>query len=222
VDLIATSTINVLMVRMAEETDHAEIARSLWHDTVCRLAFLLVPLAVFLVVMARPLIVGLFTETYAASVPIFTVWAVVTVLAPMLAVDGVLRVYAQTRFLLVMNLARLAFVAIFISAFMSWFGLPGAVLVTLIGTLAVKLLGAARLASLMRIPLWGMLPWARLAGITARALVAGVPAWWIAHRVAMAPLLAFFVGAAAYAAAYFSMAYVAALVPRKEKQLCAA
>jgi O-antigen/teichoic acid export membrane protein len=222
VDLIATSTINVLMVRMAEETDHAEVARTLWHDTVCRLAFLLVPLAVFLVVMARPVIVGLFTETYAASVPIFTVWAVVTVLAPMLAVDGVLRVYAQTRFLLVMNVVRLAFVAVFISAFMSWFGLPGAVLVTLVGTLAAKLLGAARLASLMRIPLSQALPWGRLAGITARALAAGVPAWWIAHRVAMAPLLALFVGAGAYAATYFGLAFLATLAPRKEKQLCAA
>src|SRR5688500_2048668 len=189
VDLIATSTINVLMVRMASETNHKETARALWHDTVGRLAFLLVPLAVFLVVMGRPLIIALFTDTYAASVPIFTVWVLAMVLPPILAVDGVLRVYAQTRFLLIMNLLRLAFVAVFIGAFMSSFGLPGAVLVTLIGTMAVKFLGAARLASLMHMSWREALPWARLAGITTRARVAAAPAWRRANPSGLAPML---------------------------------
>ena len=63
------------------------------------------PLAVFLSISASSLIVGLFTDTYAASVPIFMVW-VLTMLPAVMAVDAVLRVYAQTRFLLVMNLVR--------------------------------------------------------------------------------------------------------------------
>ena len=61
----------------------------------------------FLFVVARDLIVTLFTTTYAASVPIFMVWAL-TILPSIFAVNAVLRVYAQTRFLLVMNLMRLA------------------------------------------------------------------------------------------------------------------
>ena len=215
VDLIMTSTVNVLMVRMAEEKSHGEAARALWHDTVERLAFLLVPLAVFLVVMARPLIIGLFTETYASSIPIFTVWALAAVLPGILAVDGVLRVYAQNTFLLVTNVLRLGFVALFIGLFMSSFGLPGAVLVTLIGTMGVKLLGAARVASLMHIPLWQMLPWMRLAAITARALVAAIPAWWIANHMALSPMVALIAGGAAYTTIYFGLAYLSMLAPRE-------
>jgi O-antigen/teichoic acid export membrane protein len=215
VDLIMTSTVNVLMVRMAEEKSHGEAARALWHDTVERLAFLLVPLAVFLVVMARPLIIGLFTETYASSIPIFTVWALAAVLPGILAVDGVLRVYAQNKFLLITNVLRLGFVALFIGVFMSSFGLPGAVLVTLIGTMGVKLLGAARVASLMHIPLWQMLPWMRLAGITMRALVAAIPAWWIANHMALSPMVALIAGGAAYTTIYFGLAYLSMVAPRK-------
>ena len=42
-DLICTSTVNVLMVRMAN-AERGRAALALWHDTVTRLAFLLVPL----------------------------------------------------------------------------------------------------------------------------------------------------------------------------------
>ena len=43
---------------------------ALWHETICRLAFLMVPLSIFLFVIARALIVTLYTTTYSASVPI--------------------------------------------------------------------------------------------------------------------------------------------------------
>ncbi|HEY6360388.1 MAG TPA: oligosaccharide flippase family protein [Vicinamibacterales bacterium] len=213
VDLIVTSTVNVLMVKMGEGTTRPA-ARALWHDTICRLAFLLVPLAVFLMVMARQVIVGLFTTTYEASVPIFTVWVLAAVLPPMFAVDGVLRVYAQTRFLLLMNVLRLAFVAVFISGFMSAFGLGGAVLVTFIGSMLVKLLGVARVASLMQVSPWEALPWSRLTGITVRAGAAAVPAWWLAGNVAMPPLAALFVAGLVYAMAYFGVSYASMIAPR--------
>ena len=51
----------------------------------------------------------LFTERYAASVPVFMVSSL-TVLLGTLQVDGVLRVYAQTRLLFALNVLRLALV----------------------------------------------------------------------------------------------------------------
>ena len=99
VDLIMTSTTSVMMVKMAESAHDREEALALFHDTVSRLAFLIAPLAVALVVLARPFIITLYTDVYAASVPIFMVWAL-TIVPAIFAVDAVLRVYAQTRFLL--------------------------------------------------------------------------------------------------------------------------
>ena len=205
VDLIATSTINVLMVRMAEDHKGGRAALALWHDTLTRLAFLLVPLAVFLTIMARPLIVGLFTDTYSGSVDIFRVWALAAVLPPVFAVDGVLRAYAQTRFLLLLNVLRLAIVAATIGMFITAFGLPGAVVVTLLATMFVKLLGVARVTRLMRVPLVEALPWGRLAGIVLGAGVSTIPVLWLTRTIAMPPLAAVAAGAALYAASYFGL-----------------
>src|SRR5262245_59171593 len=115
IDLVYTSTCNVMMVKMAELAREggsgSQIAvLRLWHDTTARLASIVFPLAAVLMLTARSLIVVLFTRTYLASVPVFVVWCLM-ILPSAFAVDGVLRVYAQTRFLLVMNVARLIIVA---------------------------------------------------------------------------------------------------------------
>src|SRR5688500_22708 len=147
VDLIMTSTTSVMMVKMAETSSDHQEALGLFHDTVSRLAFLIAPLAVALVVLAEPFIISLYTDVYAASVPLFMVW-VLTIVPAIFAVDAVLRVYAQTRFLLVMNLVRLGFVAGLIGWFLGAFGLQGAVLVTLAATVLAKGLAVVRIARL--------------------------------------------------------------------------
>jgi hypothetical protein len=163
VDMIMTSTVNVMMVGMAEDASHGRATVALWHETICRLAFLMVPLSIFLFVIARDLIVTLYTSTYAASVPIFMVWAL-TFLPSIFAVNAVLRVFAETRFLLVMNLIRLAMVAALIGWFLSTFGMSGAVLVTLVSTLLVTIVGVARIAHLLQLSFADALPWGRPGG----------------------------------------------------------
>ena len=204
-DLIVSSTVNVLMVRMAD-TPRGPAALALWHDTVSRLAFLIFPLAVLLIVGAHNLIVGLFTATYAASVPIFMVW-VLTMLPAVMAVDAVLRVYAQTRFLLIMNLVRFACVAGLIGWFLSGFGLGGAVLVTLVAMTVTKTLGAVRVAWLMHVGLRGALPWGRLARIAAFAGVSALPVLWLQQQLTWHPLVTFIAGSCAYVAAYALLSY---------------
>lgn len=206
IDSIMTSTTSVMMVKMAEAPDDRHEALALFHDTVSRLAFLIAPVAAGLVVLAYPFIVTLYTDLYAASVPIFMVWAL-TIVPAIFAVDAFLRVYAQTRFLLVMNLVRLAFVAGLIHWFLGAFGLPGAVLVTLTATVVAKSLALVRIATLLQVRLAEVLPWAALARIAARATAAGVPAWAVARVLAGTPWLALVTGGAAYGIAYLVICY---------------
>jgi O-antigen/teichoic acid export membrane protein len=209
VDLVMTSTVNVMMVQMAEHarTGDRHAALSLWHDTVYKLAALMFPLAVFLIVAARPVIVALFTVRYLASVPIFMVWTL-TILPSAFAVDGVLRVYAQTRFLLVMNILRFALVVVLIGPLLTGFGLIGAVLVTLLATSLAKAVGAMRITRLLGAGgVADAVPWGRLAAVTARAVAAAVPAAWIIHSVALRPILLVTVTGAAYVAAYAALSY---------------
>jgi O-antigen/teichoic acid export membrane protein len=219
VDLIATSSCNVMMVKMAENRSDRRSALALWHETTCRLALVLVPLAIFLALTAHAVILTLYSSTYLASVPIFTLWSL-TILPAVFAVDGVLRVYARTRMLFVLNLLRLALVAGLIGWSVSAFGLRGAVLVTLLAASLVKAVGIAAIAPLMGVTVREVLPWRRLAAIAARSGVAALPVLLIV-RIAAPPMLTAFAAAVAYAAAYAALWYFPARFSRRP-HACAA
>jgi O-antigen/teichoic acid export membrane protein len=209
VDLIVTSTNSVMMVDMADGAsagDH-RAAVTLWHDTIGRLALLIIPLAVVLIVMAHDIIGVLYPPAYAASVPIFVLWSL-TIVASILVVDSVLRVYAQTRFLLVLNTVHFAVVALLAGPFLTMFGLRGAVLVSLLATALVKGVAVVRIASLMRVPVERALPWDRLAVATVCALVAAIPAFAVTRTLVMPPLVSLIVGTATYGIAYLCVVRV--------------
>jgi O-antigen/teichoic acid export membrane protein len=206
VDLIVASTCNVMMVEMAATAGRDNgAARWLWHDTIGRLAFMIFPLVAFLVVMARPIIVILFTSRYEASVPIFMLWSL-TMLTSVLVVDGVLRVYAQTKYLLVQNIVHLCIVAALAGTFLNVFGLEGAVLVTLLATVIVRSAAVVRIGMLMNISLSDALPWRRVATAGSCAIVSTAPALAI-NSLPLPPLMMLPLAAASYALAYGALCY---------------
>ena len=108
-----------------------------------KLASLMLPLAALLFLTAHAVIVVLFTKTYLASVPILRVWCLM-MLPSAFAVDGVLRAHARTRFLLVMNVVRLVVIVGLVGWLISRFGIIGAVLATLLGTVVVKAMASCK------------------------------------------------------------------------------
>jgi O-antigen/teichoic acid export membrane protein len=143
----------------------------IWRDTTWNLAVLFFPLVGFLLVTAREVITFLFTAKYIASVPIFMVWSAM-ILFSILQVDGVLRVFAQTRFILVLNLMRLAIVAGLIHWSLIHFHLIGAAPVTVIATLAFKIAAMVRIKTLLKVSTTELLPWRRLAALMGVAISA--------------------------------------------------
>jgi O-antigen/teichoic acid export membrane protein len=210
VDLITTSAANVMMVKMAEDDPQSrgKAALALWHHTMTRLALLIFPLAVVLLLMAHDVIVTLFTSTYIASVPIFMTWTLMIV-PSVFCVDAVLRAHAQTRFLFVMNLLRLVLVVVLISWCLSTFGLVGAVLVTLVATSIVRVLSIARIAHLLDVPLARILPWGKLAGIALCAVAAAPLAYWISRTAPGHRMVVLLASGAAYWIVYAGIVYVA-------------
>jgi O-antigen/teichoic acid export membrane protein len=209
VDVIATSTANVMMVKMAEAgfDRRGREALDLWHTTMCRLALVIFPLAVFLMVMARDIIIVLFTPRYLESVPIFRLWTS-TIIFSVLCVDAVLRANAHTRLLLALNVLRLSIVAIFISALLTYYGLNGAVLVTLLATAVVRIIGIVRIGRFMDAGVRDVLPWAQLTKIAAFATIAAVPAYFIAQSTNPYRLTVLLSAGAAYAVIYGALCFL--------------
>jgi O-antigen/teichoic acid export membrane protein len=189
-ELVASPIANVMMVRMAERLreGRGEEAVAVWKRTTCTLALLFFPVTALLLVSARDLIVLLFTETYAASVPVFRVWSLALALS-VLQAHAVLRVYAATRFMFVIGLLKLALVAALIGVFLTAFGLPGAVLVSLLAMLGGTAVMLARMGRVLGLAVGDLVPWRELGVIAVVSAAAALPAA-MARTALPGPLLA--------------------------------
>jgi O-antigen/teichoic acid export membrane protein len=204
VDLIASSAANVMMVRMGDALRDGTGVLGLWHAAVERLALVLVPLVVALVITARELILTLYPASYVPSADIFAISATLIALSAF-PVDGILRVYAQTQFLIVMNVIRLAITVAAIGWALDRFGLPGAIGTTVAAQAVAKVAALARVRALLQVGAAEVLPWRALGAITAAALVSAAPAVWVQARLAAPPLVAGAIVATVYGVTYAAL-----------------
>jgi O-antigen/teichoic acid export membrane protein len=208
VDVICTSTGNVMMVKLAEVSTRDDgSALKIWHDTTVKLASLMLPLAALLFLSARAVIVVLFTKTYLASIPILRVWCLMVVPAAF-AVDSVLRAHARTRFLLIMNMVRLVVIVGLVGSLISVFGIVGAVVATLVGTVVVKVMAIGQIAKVMNVGVSEVLPWKRLAITAVNAGIPLLPAWTVMDVVSAPIVLNAVLSVAVYVAFYGALWYV--------------
>lgn len=220
VDFIAGPAGNVVMVRMSELRQSPDRVLELWHDTTRQLALVFVPLVVLLEVVARDLIVGLYTPLYAESVAIFRLWCL-SILFSALQTDAVLRVHARTRFILVLNLLRLALIVSTIGGAVHALGILGAALVTVAALALGKALALVRIAWLTGSGLRRVLPWGRLAGILVVSLAAAGPALLVAGGLDLPPLVRLVAASAIYALAYLALAIPLLLDNPERRELLA-
>lgn len=219
VDLVATTVSNVMMVGMTTAIHDGRESQviDLWHDAVRKLALVFFPLGVLLLVAARDLIVMLFTETYAGSVPIFMVGATAIFLAA-LPIDGLLRVYAMTNVLLIINLVRLVMIALCIYWAIQSFGLVGAMVVTVAALALGKAIGLGAAVSFWRVGVGRLLPWRALSLIAFVALAAALPALAVSYGLqAAAPFIRVLAIGAVYASTYAATAWGLDLVSAHER-----
>jgi len=219
VELVHSPVSNVMMVRMAEDLrdGRSDAVLSIWNDTTRKLAFVFFPMLGLILVTAKELIVFLFTENYLASVPIFMIWST-SVLLPVLQTDSVLRVYAETRFLLFAYAMKLGLAVALIYFFISIFDVSGAALVTILASFMVKILSLARFKRFARIPLAQLLPWKSLAANLAISTAAGAIAVLVKSRVEGPLLVILVLTGATYAIAYVALAIVCNVVTVEERK----
>jgi O-antigen/teichoic acid export membrane protein len=218
-ELVASPLANVMMVRMAERLrdGQREEAMEIWTRTTRTLALVFFPVLALLLVAARDFIVLLFTDRYLASVPIFMVWSL-ALASSVLQTDAILRVYAATRFMLVLGLLKLLVIATLIGAFMSAFGLQGAVLVSLTATLAMKVAALARMRRLAGVSVQRLLPWRDLAGIALAAAAAALPALVVKAAIEGPVFARLALTGLAGGAAYLAIVFQTGLLHESERQ----
>jgi len=204
IDFLSTSTANVMMVNMREKLLENNLAavRAIWLDTVRKLALIFCPLVFGLLIIANELIVLLFTTTYQRSVPIFMIWTSGMLFSIMIT-SGVLRVFAETRFLILQNIIHLVLIVSLIQFFLVRFDLIGAVLVTLVATGLTKIVSLMRIKSILQATMPQLLPWKSLASVTALAALATAPALLLKSLLDTHDLITLLSTGAAYTITYY-------------------
>jgi O-antigen/teichoic acid export membrane protein len=218
VDLVATTVCNVMMVGMTNAIHDGREADviDLWHQTVRKLALVFFPLTGLLLIAARDVIVMLFTDAYLSSVPVFMIGVTAVVFAAV-PIDGLLRVYAKTRTLLVMNLARLALIVVLIHWFITSFGLVGAIAVTVLALAVGKAIGLSAASSVWQVGIGRLLPWRALSLVAVASVMAGLPALAVASGVQALPAVRLLVIGSVYAATYAAVVMGFGLLSAQER-----
>jgi O-antigen/teichoic acid export membrane protein len=217
IDFVATPSGDVMMVKMREAHANGDTQTilQLWHDTTRKLVLLFFPLVVFSIIVSKELIITLYTKTYAASIPVFAAWSLAVIFSAIM-VDAVLRVYAETRFLLVNNLIKLCLVASLVGWFVRSFQLIGAVAVNLIATLVGRIVSLGRMKHVMKIRWADVLPWTSLGVIVLFSLVAGLPVIVAKNSFHANPKIALIVATLIYGVSYGALVFGFGLIPLPE------
>jgi O-antigen/teichoic acid export membrane protein len=218
VEVVSSSVVNVMMVGMVQaiREGRESAVLSMWYDTVRKLALVFFPLVALLLITAHDLIIFLFTDGYTASVPIFRAWTLAILLA-VFPIDGLLRVYAKTPFLLGINVVRLAIVAGGMYWFVAGLGLVGAVLITMVALAVGKAMGLGSMMRSWRVGPAKVAPWRDLAAIGAAATAASVPTVWVASQLAATPLARLSMLSLIYGGVYGALAWSFGLIRKTEQ-----
>jgi O-antigen/teichoic acid export membrane protein len=203
VDFVATGAGSVLMVKMGERSGPSERGArlELWHEAVRKLALLLFPLVALLLVAGHELIVFLFTERFRASVPVFLISSLTIALAAF-PTDSALRTYSRTSVLVGMNVIRLVVVAASVFPLLKTFGLPGAAISVVLGTVAVKGFALVRIRQMLEVPVAQLLPWRDLVMTLVVSTGAGAIAWTAKSTFGTSTFISMTIGGLVFVGAY--------------------
>jgi O-antigen/teichoic acid export membrane protein len=202
VDIVFSPITEVMMVRLGRALGRGELGAPLaeWDDAVEKLASLLFPATCAAWLLGATVLPLLFTQKYAAAVPLFML-ATVEIPLWILPTDALLRAAGDTRFLFAFSAARIAFTAVCVIGGLHRYGLSGAIGG---GILSEALSRAAMLMRGCRFlgarPL-AAIDWPALARIGAASVGALPPAWSV--RLVVAPgILRIAASAGLYAVGY--------------------
>ena len=177
---ISQSAAQVITPRLskAHKDNNLTEMRDLYNQSIEKLSFLFFPLTIFLILMAEPLILTMFTEKFEDAIPIFTIYMILLPTYPF-RIGWILMASGQTKFLL-----RLAILMSAINVILSYYlittlegenrllGIPFAtVTVTWLSMFVIMY----QSISTLQLKISESYPWKKIATIIVLSLLSGIP-----------------------------------------------
>lgn len=216
VGVLSTSIIEVMLVRITEARaqNRLDEVKNTWLVACTRSLLIFVPIAVGLAALSRPLIEAFFTRNYLAAAPLFALLMAALPLSALFT-DNILRAFGEMRSYSAFYVSRLILVLVLGILGVKLFGLWGAATSGVLALAIVKGSQLRKVAELLETSVWRVLPWSRIARISAAAVIAAVPVYFFGRAVTPA-WVGLTAGVPLYAAIYLLLAYSFGLIAREE------
>ncbi len=185
--------------------------------TAGQLVTLLIPFYVWLALNADGLILTLYTDRFAASVPIFQI-SLLTIPLTAVAVDYVPRAFADTPFLLVVNTFRLFLALALVIPLVAILGPLGAAIGTVAALALTRAVIMVRVSRLTRTTLSSLLPWGHLLRVGILSTVLGLLTIALTHAVSAATTVRVVVGTPIFVLGYLAISWHLGILKQEDKE----
>jgi O-antigen/teichoic acid export membrane protein len=139
-------------------------------------------------------------------------------LTAVLLPEGVLRAYADTRFILKVTFMKLAITLALIFPFLGWFGLQGGILTLVIVLALAKAVLLRKMSQLVPVPLAQILPWRDLLNLGVFSVLCGVPVLFVQGIDFSSHLVSLSVSVIVYLLFYLVFLFTSHLITFDEKR----
>jgi O-antigen/teichoic acid export membrane protein len=222
--ILTTSANMVILPEMsarAAEGRH-DLMIDVWHRAIRKVAFLILPAAVFLLAYARETVLILFSSTYAESVPIFIIFLcllptqIANFATPLMLAKKAKAVAVSSAVALIALFALSIGLIPVLSLFGKQYGLWGPPIGAVISRVVVTVYCLAMIHVHLRVPYSVILPWRYLAQVVGVSLVATVAA--LAVKLLGWPLVPrFLAGGVAFCLVFGVLSLAARIFPELER-----
>ena len=165
--------------------------------------------------MADEFIIGLFTENYSNSIPIFRISLLIisiSAIRPFI----ILSVYAKTKYIMTVSFLRLPLtIAVLYILTKTWWVL-GAISTNFIMEVLIRSVYLRKAAELLEIPFWSTINWRINGKIFFVAAASGVSLLPLKFFFAIQHLIAFIIGFVLYSVCYGLLSFIFGIVGKQE------
>jgi O-antigen/teichoic acid export membrane protein len=217
----SVSELTMIQVTQAYTANRLSEAGQLISDAVRKLSICLIPIYALLTIEAHDVIIALFTEKFAASVPIFQI---VLVMVPLTAfnVEYVMRSLGATRIYLHLSWIGLLLGVALPFALAAPFGLPGVAAASIIVTLTNQIIMTRVVSRRLGVSVGQLLPWRVIGIVTVASGAAAVITMLAAADIHQHEWMRLGVATAVFGASYLVMLwYSSALEPDEKRWMLA-
>lgn len=180
VSIVANTLDNLMMPKFVEayKNNDTEAILTSWHSVIRMMATFIYPCCIFLICSASLLIPLLFSEKYIGSVIIFQIYTL-GLLTRISTFNVIVRAIGKTKSILWVSIFSIFSNIALTYLFMSWWGLIGAPIATIITTACMRYVYLITITKYLNIKISEVFPWKSLIRSLTSSIIAGIPVLFI-------------------------------------------